>query len=195
MKQRMPQLVLIVSTLGVFWLGMQIVHEAGHLLAAWFVGADVKHVILHPLKISQTQLEQRPPPVSVVWCGSLFGMAAPLVCYATWEFLRLPGGYLWRCFAGFCLLANGTYLAAGALANVGDAHDLLLAGIPTWRVVGVGLLSAPPGLWMFRRQIQHFGLGQAAGRVSVDAAYVMAFLLLAIVSLELAKGGRIDFAG
>ena len=36
MKDRLYQFALIASTLGYSWLGMQIVHELGHVLAAYF---------------------------------------------------------------------------------------------------------------------------------------------------------------
>lgn len=195
MKQRLPQLVLIACTLGVYWLGMQVVHEAGHVFGAWFVGARVEHIVLHPFTISRTQLVQLPAPLAVTWSGPIFGMAAPLIWYALWSATRLPGGYLWRCFAGFCLLVNGSYLAAGAIFGVGDSQDLLVAGVGAWRMIAIGILCLPPGLWLFHRQGKFFGLGEAKGHVSIDAAYLMAFLFLAIFIPELAQGGRIDFAG
>ncbi len=35
---RAYQVILVASTLGLSWLGMQVVHEAGHVLFAWMGG-------------------------------------------------------------------------------------------------------------------------------------------------------------
>jgi hypothetical protein len=39
--QRWPQLILILSMLVAAWLGMQAVHETGHVLGAWMSGGSV----------------------------------------------------------------------------------------------------------------------------------------------------------
>ena len=42
-------------------------------------------------------------------------------------------------FAGFCLLANGAYLAAGVIAPAGDSRTLLQLGVPAWQLVVSGI--------------------------------------------------------
>jgi hypothetical protein len=32
---RLYKIILVVTTLGLSWLGMQVVHEIGHVLGAW----------------------------------------------------------------------------------------------------------------------------------------------------------------
>src|SRR5579862_2329779 len=44
--RRLPQIVLIVSTLLGSWLGMQTVHEFGHVLGVWMTGGRVARVVL-----------------------------------------------------------------------------------------------------------------------------------------------------
>ena len=48
---RIHQVVLIVSTITASWLGMQAVHELGHILAALATGGSIANVELHPLSI------------------------------------------------------------------------------------------------------------------------------------------------
>ena len=64
---RLLQIVLIGSTVVGSWLGMQAVHEAGHVLGAWLTGGRVARVVLHPLTISRTDLAENPWPLAVVW--------------------------------------------------------------------------------------------------------------------------------
>ena len=52
--KRLHQILLIVSAVLASWLGMQAVHEAGHVLGACMTGGRVSQVVLHPLTISRT---------------------------------------------------------------------------------------------------------------------------------------------
>ena len=61
-----PAQVLIVATGALSWLAMMIVHEFGHVLHAWFSGANVVKVVLHPLAISRTDVAPNPHPLFVV---------------------------------------------------------------------------------------------------------------------------------
>ena len=56
-----------------------------------------------------------------------------------------------RFFAGFCLIANGAYLAIGQFDGVGDAGDLLRGGVPRWILIAVGLISVAGGLLPWHR--------------------------------------------
>src|SRR6266852_2985807 len=103
--------VLIVSTVLGSWLGMQAVHEFGHVLGARLTGGRVAQVVLHPLTISRTDLSHNPRPLLVVWAGPAFGVLLPLALWGVAAGLRLPGAFVLRFFAGFCLLANGAYIA------------------------------------------------------------------------------------
>ena len=47
---RLFQALLILSILSQSWLGMMIVHELGHVFAAWANSGTVAKVVLHPLE-------------------------------------------------------------------------------------------------------------------------------------------------
>jgi Peptidase M50B-like len=79
--RRFRSYLLIGSTLFASWLGMQAVHEAGHVLGAKLTGGRVEAVCLHPLTISHTELSENPVPLVVVWAGPVFGIIAPLLAW------------------------------------------------------------------------------------------------------------------
>lgn len=188
MKKRLPQIVLIVSFLGFSWLAMQAVHELGHLIGAGATGGRVKEVVLHPCSISATYLTRNPHPLLVAWSGPLLGVLLPLLALAMARFGRLPGVYLFRFFAGTCLVANGVYVSVGAFAAMADAGDMLRAGSPRWPLVLFGLITFPAGLYLWNGLGPNFGLGAAQGKVSRKAAATSAVLLLLVVAAELVLG-------
>src|SRR5437763_14177824 len=100
MVRRFHQAVLILSALPACWLGMQAVHEFGHVLGAWLTGGRVERVVLHPLTLSRTDLAENPRPLAVVWAGPVIGVLLPLLFWATAAGLRLPGAFVPRFFAG-----------------------------------------------------------------------------------------------
>src|SRR5438876_3556657 len=131
---RLHQIVLICSTLLGSWLGMQAVHESGHVLGARLTGGRVARVVLHPLTISRTDLAHHPSPRAVVWAGPLLGVALPLLLWAAAAAARLPGAFVLRFFAGFCLLANGLYIGLGSFGRVGDGGVMLRHGSAPWQL-------------------------------------------------------------
>jgi hypothetical protein len=136
--------VQVVLAAACSWLAMMIVHEFGHVLHAWASGGRVARLVLHPLAFSRTDLRVNPHPGLVAWGGVVWGSLLPV---AAWGIARRRRrGNLARFWAGFCLIANGAYLAAGAVAPVGDVEDLLRIGTPRWIVIGVGLPLVAAGL-------------------------------------------------
>lgn len=168
-NRRFFQLMLIASTFGLCWLGMQIVHELGHVLAAWAGGETVGRVVLHPLVISRTDVSHDRHPLLVVWGGPVLGSLLPLGLLAVAKLLRLGQRYLFRFFAGFCLVANGVYLGVGSFGGVGDTGDLLRYGAPRWTLIVFGLVCAPAGLWLWNGLGPRFDLGEARGEVDPRA--------------------------
>src|SRR4051794_27203810 len=79
--QRLHQWVLITSILLASWLGMQAVHELGHVVGAWLTGGRVARVVLHPLTISRTDFDKNPHPLIVVWAGPILGCVLPLAAW------------------------------------------------------------------------------------------------------------------
>ena len=90
-RKRLPQVLLIVTFIGFSWLGMQVVHETGHVLVARLTGGEVIKVALHPLIVSRTDLGQNPHPLAVVWAGPLIGSGLPLLVFALAAAFRWPG--------------------------------------------------------------------------------------------------------
>jgi hypothetical protein len=187
---RLEQVALIATFMGFSWLGMQAVHEFGHVLGAWGSGGEVVKVALHPCIISRTEVGRNPHPLIELWAGPVIGCVLPLGAFLAARALHSPGVYLFRFFAGFCLIANGVYIALGQSAPGSDSEVMLLYGSPRWLLVLFGLLTAPLGLYLWHRQGPHFGLGEAHGKVSRGATLVSAVLLLATVGIELIFNSR-----
>lgn len=150
------------------WLAMMVVHESGHVLAAWASGGRVARVVLHPLSFSRTDLAENPHPLFVVWGGPVWGSALPIVVWLAARTFRLRLAFLLRFFAGFCVIANGAYLASATVVPVGDSEDLLLLGAPLWAIAVPGLAAFAGGLATMNRLGPHFGLdGQTVDRQAV----------------------------
>ena len=182
------QVILIPATLLGSWLGMQLVHESGHVLGAWMTGARVTRVVLHPLTISRTDIAQNPYPLVVVWCGPILGAAVPLLIWAAVARTDWSGVFVLRFFAGFCLIANGLYIGLGSLDGVGDCGEMLLLGSPLWLLWLFGISTAPLGFWIWHRQGRHFGLGKANEQINPRVAYGSLFACLALLILGFAVG-------
>lgn len=182
--RRMPQAVLIVATLANAWLLMQAVHELGHLLAAWLSGGEVSQVVLHPLTISRTDLRDNPSPEFVCWTGPIFGALAPVIVWAAMRWCRATSESSVRFFAGFCLIANGAYLAVGARDGIGDAGDLLNLGFPPWTLYLFGAATIPCGLWLWNGLGTRFGIGPDADTIPWHATIPSVVLLSVVIALE-----------
>lgn len=148
---RVGRLLQVLVVVYLSWLGMQAVHELGHVLAAWFTGGSIVRVVLHPLAISRTDVAPNPAPLAVAWGGPIVGVAVPLLIMVTVR--RVRGNSQVRdyaeFFAGFCLIANGAYIGIGSIEGIGDAGDLLRHGAAAWQLVVFGAVSAIGGLFVW----------------------------------------------
>ena len=187
---RVHQVVLICSAIFGSWLGMQAIHESGHVLGAWLTGGRVARVVLYPLTISRTDLAHNPRPLVVVWAGPVIGVAVPLVLWGAAAAAGASCAFVLRFFAGFCLLANGLYVGVGSLGRVGDCGDMLRHGSELWQLWLFGAFIAPAGLWLWHHQGARFGLGTANGQVSRGVAYGSLVACLALLVLGFAVGGN-----
>jgi hypothetical protein len=176
---------MIVSVLLGAWLGMQWVHELGHIIAARLTGGRVEKVVLHPLTISRTEVSPNPHPRVVAWAGPILGVLYPLVLWAIMRALWPSVAFVPRFFAGFCFIANGAYLGVGSFERIGDAGDLVRHGSPVWCLWAFGFIAIPAGLLLWHRQGQHFGLGVARGRVSRGGTYLSLATTLGLALLGL----------
>ena len=186
---RLHQSILIVSVLLGSWLGMQAVHESGHVLGAYLTGGRVAKVVLHPLTISRTELSDNPRPLLVVWAGPVLGVLLPLTLWGIATCLRLPGAFVLRFFAGFCLIANGAYIAGGSFDRIGDCGEMLRHGSAPWHLWLFGAATVPAGFWLWHRQGAHFGLGNAGAQVSAGVAYSSLVVCMVLLAVAFMVGG------
>jgi hypothetical protein len=187
---RIYQALLIFSAISASWLGMQDVHEFGHALGAWLTGGKVERIVLHPLTISRTDLSHNPNPLPVVWAGPIVGVLLPLLAWSVAGALKLRASFLFRFFAGFCLIANGAYIGLGSLQNIGDAGEMFRHGSPVWLLWLFGLLTTPPGLGLWNGQGKYFGLGSAQGNVDRGVAIAMSLVCVALLAIGLIIDGN-----
>lgn len=177
--------LLLPATLLAAWLGMQQVHELGHVVGAWLTGGQVERVVLHPLSFTRTDLANNPAPRVVAWAGPVFGVVAPLVAWLVVARLGVPGAFVLRFFAGFCLIANGAYLGVGSYQQVGDCGELLRHGATMWQLWLFGAVGVPLGLWLWHGLGPHFGLGKEPQAVSPRVTY--ATVAVAVILLAIAR--------
>ncbi|MBN1911255.1 MAG: M50 family metallopeptidase [Pirellulales bacterium] len=188
--KRFEQILLITTFVGFSWLAMQAVHELGHVVGAWVTGGRVERVVLHPAVFSQTDLAANPHPLLVVWAGPVVGVVLPLCVFLLAQAYRAPGVYLFRWFAGFCLIANGVYIAFGPSHGGADSGVMTAHGTARGVMVLFGLATVPLGLYLWHRQGPHFGLGPSQGQVNRTATVASTLLLLAVVAVELLINSR-----
>lgn len=187
--QRLNQVILIASTLVFSWLAMQAVHELGHVMAAVVSGGQISHVVLYPTTISSTTLSHNPHPLFVVWMGPVVGITLPLFALVVARLVNMRGAYVVQFFAGFCLIANGAYLAFGSFDEVGDAGELLRHGVPIWLLWLFGVVTISAGFWLWNGLGRHFGLGVAPGPIDAVVTYTMLGVSFLVITLELIMAG------
>lgn len=175
--------MLIVSSLIAAWLGMQAVHELGHLIAVLLSGGNFVRVVLHPLTISRTDVFPNPQPLIVVWAGPLVGVIAPVTGWLIAEWRKWPAAFCLRFFAGFCLVANGVYIGIGSFSQIGDCREMLQHGAALWQLWLFGLVAVPSGFAMWNGQGKHFGLGRDAKPIPTRLAYAMCAIALLLATI------------
>jgi hypothetical protein len=185
---RTQQGVLFVLTLLLSWLLMQIVHELGHMTAAWVTGGRVVHVVLRPLAISRTDMNPNPRPLAVAWGGPVIGSALPLAIWLLTKISRRKVPFL-QFFAGFCLVANGAYIGIGPFQRIGDCNDLLRYGSPIWLLWLFGVLATALGLWLWKGAPSYFDSEQAGSEV-LRSAMVTTVVLVVVALLEIVLSPR-----
>jgi len=178
----LPPIGLFVITAGASWLAMMVFHECGHILHAILSGGRIARVVLHPLVFSRTDVSPNPHPLLVAWGGVAWGWILPLAIWLPLRHARL--GFLLQFFAGFCLLANGAYLASGVLVPAGDTDDLLRLGVPRWVMALCGIPLCACGLTLWNGLGPRFGLGkQPVDRLAmITAAVALVALIVAMLA-------------
>ena len=160
---------------------MQGVHELGHVLAAFVSGGNVEAIVWHFSTISRTDVRHNPAPMFVCWSGPVLGAGLPLLIHVVMQ-LRNVRSSGWTFYCGFCLLANGAYLAAGSFDRIGDAGTLISLGCPIGVLWIAGCVMAGAGIQMWHRMGSVSDIGRA--KVSLRNLCIQVFLLLGTVIVQ-----------
>jgi len=163
---------------------MMAVHELGHVFGAAVTGATVERVVLHPLTISRTDVSPNPHPGVVVWLGPVIGCLLPMAAIALVPPRLTVLSKMARFIAGFCLVANGAYIAFGSFDRVGDCGEMARTGTPAWIMFAFGIVAIPYGLFLWHGlgSIRRFFDNQAL--VTPRMTYSLLAALVAIVIAE-----------
>lgn len=184
MPPRLMQAMFAMSVIGLSWLAMMAVHEIGHVLHALVSGGSVVRVILHPLAISRTDVAPNPHPQFVAWGGACWGTLIPLGLWLLVRWLAPKYAFLAAFFAGFCLIANGLYLAADSFTGVGDGGDLLSHGAAAWQLLLFGVPATIAGFWLWHGLGPRLGLGLPVGDLTWRLAIIATVAFVAVVAAE-----------
>ena len=188
--QRFHQVVFLFSVVALSWFAMMAIHELGHVVGAMVSGGQVERVVLHPLTISRTDVKPNPNPLLVVWAGPLLGCLLPLVIGLAVPKRSTMVRNTMLFFAGFCLLANGAYIAFGAFDSVGDCGEMLKHGSPIWLLLAFGAIAICVGfyLWHCLGSVKEFLANPSL--VNPGVAYTMLAALVVMVAVEFAFSPR-----
>ena len=185
---RFYKYLLIVSILGLSWLGMMAVHEFGHCLHAWMSGGNVSKVVLHPLVISRTDLFRNPHPLFVAWGGAVIGTLVPFALFVVVAMCRFSLTYIFRFFAGFCLIINGIYIAEDSIFKAGDGGDMIRYGTPQWVLIAFGIVTISLGIYLWNGLGPYFGFTKSEDkvntRVALGAFGVFLFSLATLILID-----------
>ena len=181
---RIHQLIFVASLLALCWFAMMAFHEFGHVVGALVTGGTVERVVLYPLTISRTDVSPNPNPALVVWLGPILGCLLPAIVWWLVPRQNTIARNIGLFFAGFCLLANGAYIAFGSLDGVGDCGVMLQTGSPIWMLILFGAVAIPLGLfaWHSLGSLKQF-LADAS-LVGPKIAYGTLAALIALITFE-----------
>lgn len=101
----MPRVLSIIMLLAVAWCVMTLTHEMGHIVGGWCSGAQLTSAELRPWRLPYSLFSPNPYPLVTLWSGLVLGVALPVLAA---KLISSDG--MWF-VAGFCMLANGSYIA------------------------------------------------------------------------------------
>lgn len=185
-RRALVSIALVIGS----WLGMQVIHECGHVVHCLATGGRILQVVLHPLEVSRTEFSSNPSPQFAAWGGVLWGSIVPLLLYATVSAADWKHAHLARFFAGFCLVANGVYFVVGSIELAADPADLVRFGANR-SVVGIlGGFLFVGGLRLWHGLSPSFGLGRPDYRTPSCLVVALACFDAAIIAVELLLNHR-----
>ena len=180
---RIRQLLFCVSLLALGWYATMAIHEFGHVIGTIVTGGSIERVVLHPLAISRTDVMPNPHPGIVVWLGPVVGCLLPLVLWAAVPRRFIVTRSIAQLFAGFCLIANGIYIALGSFDQVGDCREMLATGTPQWVMLVFGAITTPLGFYLWHNLGSLRAFLNEPTKVSPRLAYVVSgSLVFAVVA-------------
>jgi hypothetical protein len=189
MTIRLHQGILVASVLVGSWFGMEAVHEFGHVVGAWLSGGRVVRVVLDPRTISRTDVDLNPQPLVEVWTGPILGVLLPILAWSLTAACGFRAAFVFRFFAGFCLIANGSYIGGGSFWRIGDCGVMLQNGSPLWQLLAFGIVSVAVGLWLWNRLAANFGFGREKRPVDATTAYAcLAASILLVAACTIIDG-------
>jgi hypothetical protein len=116
------------------------------------------------------------------------GIVAPVVAWSIAVALCRPWAFLLRFFAGFCLIANGAYIAGGSVDGIGDAGVMLRHGSPAWVLWAFGGVTVLAGLAIWHGQGRHFGFGPRVNPIDPRTYWVSTAAGLLLITIGLLVG-------
>jgi hypothetical protein len=141
------------------WWWMMIVHELGHVVHGAVSGGRIERVVVPLLGFSRTDLSRNPHPVFVAWGGFVWGVGLPVLVWACCAAARARVRLGLECFAAFCLIANGAYMATALGSPVGDVEDIVRAGGASWPLAVGGLSAIVAGLALLLGRLRRAVVG------------------------------------
>ena len=187
---RACQIVFASSLLALCWLVMMVAHEFGHVIGAVITGGSVRRVVLHPIAISRTDVSPNPQPAIVVWMGPIIGCALPLLLASLVPERRAAVRNIAKFYAGFCLVANGAYIAIGSFESVGDAGVMLATGSPRWLLLAFGAATVPLGMFIWHRLGSLGEFLKQPSLVTRRLAGITVIVLVVLTAVELCLSPR-----
>jgi hypothetical protein len=141
------------------WWWMMIVHELGHVVHGAVSGGRIERVVVPLVGFSRTDLSRNPHPVFVAWGGFVWGVGLPVVGWAACAIIKARVRLGLECFAVFCLIANGAYMATALGSPVGDVEDIVSAGGTSWPLTVGGLSAMLAGLALLLGRLRRAAVG------------------------------------
>jgi hypothetical protein len=149
--QFVRQSIFAVITLLLAWVTMTTTHELGHVIGALLTGGHICEVRLTPWTISSTLVDPNPHPGTVVWSGPLIGCLIPAGVAGVRFSSNIATKLLLRWLAGFCLIANGAYIAFGSFEGIGDCRAMYQTGTSQITMLLFGTAAILSGMLIWHR--------------------------------------------
>jgi len=167
-----------------------VLHEIGHVVAAWASGGKPHSLRLHPFSTSSVEVVPDPRPLVTHAAGVV---APPLVGLALLRALRAirttPLRLPLLVIPSVACASSGLYLLVGITLEVGDAAVLSQGGIPRAVLIATGLGCIFASALLVRRPLALLGLD--GGSTPLQRAVILGggvgTYLLAIVGWQLAR--------